>query len=374
LGKYFETMIVAATIEELIEKGFLSKFRVFATGHPDLDGVRVVAGDYQKGELSEAMRRGTLVADVVETWKERWGKDKTFVFGVDCAHAQALQERFLEAGITCGYQDARTPLVERREMKRKFHEGEMRVLCNISTLTMGVDYDVRCLVLARPTRSEMLYQQIIGRALRTAEGKDHCVILDHSDTTARLGLVTDIWHDHLDDGLEKPPAEPRVALPKPCPSCSMLFRGGKCPNCGFEKRPVNTIMEQDGKLQEIIAHELPRRAGKHEFTYEQRREFYAQLCGYGELKGYARGWAKHKFRERFGMWPERSWAALGARDPGELVLTYIKKGMKAWAMKQRALERAAVPVPVPDVRETYGERQAYRSALMDDRDFEDFRP
>ena len=37
--------------------------------------------------------------------------------------------------------------------------------------------------------------QIIGRGLRTAEGKDHCLILDHSDTTLRLGFVTDIHHE-----------------------------------------------------------------------------------------------------------------------------------------------------------------------------------
>jgi DNA repair protein RadD len=59
---------------------------------------------------------------------------------------------------------------------------------------------LRCLILARPTKSEMLFVQIIGRALRTAPGKDHALILDHSDTTQRLGFVTDIHHDRLDDG------------------------------------------------------------------------------------------------------------------------------------------------------------------------------
>jgi hypothetical protein len=42
--------------------------------------------------------------------------------------------------------------------------------------------------------------QMIGRGLRTAEGKDHCLILDHSDTTIRLGFVTDLYHPDLDDG------------------------------------------------------------------------------------------------------------------------------------------------------------------------------
>jgi superfamily II DNA or RNA helicase len=58
-------------------------------------------------------------------------------------------------------------------------------------------------ILARPTKSEILYTQIIGRGLRTAHGKDHCLILDHSDTTLRLGFVTDIHHTTLDDGAKK---------------------------------------------------------------------------------------------------------------------------------------------------------------------------
>ena len=72
-------------------------------------------------------------------------------------------------------------------------------------MTTGVDLDVRCIILARPTKSEILYTQIVGRGLRTAEGKQDCLILDHSDTTLRLGFVTDIHHEHLDDG--RPPEE-----------------------------------------------------------------------------------------------------------------------------------------------------------------------
>ena len=46
----------------------------------------------------------------------------------------------------------------------------------------------------------MRYIQTIGRGLRTAEGKDKLIVLDHAGNSLRLGLVTDIEHDHLDDG------------------------------------------------------------------------------------------------------------------------------------------------------------------------------
>lgn len=65
------------------------------------------------------------------------------------------------------------------------------MIASVGCLTTGVDLDVRCIVLARPTKSEMLFVQIIGRGLRRAPGKVDCLILDHSDTHSRLGFVTD---------------------------------------------------------------------------------------------------------------------------------------------------------------------------------------
>ena len=153
------------------------------------------------------MRSGTLTADVVKTWQDRWGRDKTLVFGVDRAHAETLHRRFLESGIRSAYQDALTSSADRKAIERGFADGTYQVVCNIGTLTTGVDWDVRCLVLARPTKSRILYVQIVGRALRTAPGKEKAIILDHSDTTQELGLVTEIAQDRLDDGTAKAKAK-----------------------------------------------------------------------------------------------------------------------------------------------------------------------
>ena len=200
LGKHYDDLIVATTTSELIDKGFLSPFRVFAPAHPDLSGVKVVAGDYHEGQLSEAMSKPVLVADTVATWL-RLGEDRpTLCFAVDRAHARRIADEFEAAGVPTGYVDANTPADERERIGKRLREGQIKVVCNVFCLTTGVDWDVRCIILARPTKSEILYTQIIGRGLRTAEGKADCLILDHSDTTLRLGFVTDIHHEHLDDG------------------------------------------------------------------------------------------------------------------------------------------------------------------------------
>jgi DNA repair protein RadD len=310
LGRYFESLLIAATTPELIEQGYLSPFKVFSTGHPDLSGVKVVAGDYQENQLSAAMQGGELTADIIRTWKDKWGKDKTLCFGVDKAHAKSIQERFEHDGISCGYQDAETTADERREIKRKFHNGEYQVVSNIQTLTTGTDWDVRCLILARPTRSEMLFVQIIGRALRTAPGKDYALILDHSDTTAKLGFVTDIHHDSLDDGkagAKAKPQERKEPLPKECEACAYLMppRTPTCPNCGHERKPVCSIMEQDGELVEIVPGQLRKVGSKKDWTYKEKHVFLAELKGYALQHGYKPGWAGMKFREKFGEFPPR---------------------------------------------------------------------
>lgn len=157
LGKHFDDLIIAATTAELIEAGYLCPFHVFAPAHPDLSGVSTVAGDYHEAQLGEAMDKPTLTADVVETWR-RIGEDRpTLVFAVTCAHARHLRDRFAEAGIGVAYIDAKTDAEERESIRKRFHAGDVRVVCNVGCLTTGVDWDVRCIVLARPTKSEMLY-------------------------------------------------------------------------------------------------------------------------------------------------------------------------------------------------------------------------
>jgi DNA repair protein RadD len=339
LGRHFESLLIMSTTKELIAQGYLSKFKVYAADHPDLTGVRIVAGDYHEGQLSTVMQQQGLIANIVETWREKWNKDKTFLFGVDCAHAQMLQERFRSCGINCAYQDANTSMAERAEIKRGFHSGEIKIIANVGTLTTGVDYDVRCLILARPTKSEMLFVQIIGRALRTAEGKDHALILDHTDTTARLGMVTDIHHEHLDDGRSrtKTAAKPRRApLPKPCPKCAYIIpvNAKTCPECGFERKVVSKVFERDGELVELDGR--PRaKTNPHLFPYTQneKRAFFAQLRTHGLKKGYKPGWAAVQYREKFKDWPPRSWEYDAPLPVGAEVANFIRSRIIAWAMQ-----------------------------------------
>ena len=301
--------IIANTTANLIELGLLSDFKVYAAGHPDLSGVKTLAGDYHEGQLSKAMQQGELVADAVATWLRLGEGRPTLCYAVDRAHAKTLQQKFIEAGVPCGYQDAFTKDDERKQIKRDFHNGTYKVVCNVGTLTTGIDWDVRCISLNRPTKSDMLFVQIIGRGLRTAPGKDHCLILDHSDNHARLGFVTDIDQSYtkLHEG-KTPNHENRtkgIRLPKECPKCAYL-RSPKvsvCPQCGFKAEMVSAIQADEGELREL---QRKPKAVREEGEPDPQA-FYAELKTHGMIKRYKSGWPAVQYREKYGKWPNNQW-------------------------------------------------------------------
>lgn len=305
LGRLYDRLIIGSTTGELIEAGLLSPFRVFAPSHPDLKGVRTRAGDFDEGDLAKVMT--PLVGDVVSTWLERGEGRPTLCFAVDLAHAKLLQEQFRAAGVACGYIDKDTDRPAREAVRKAFSVGELKVVCNVGVLTTGVDWDVRCIILARPTKSEILYVQIVGRGLRTAVGKSDCLILDHSDSTLRLGFVTDIQHDRLDGGVMREAdsggdeqAKPR--LPKECPKCARLVPVGvaSCPSCGFKRERNGAGVEwREGELIELDS----RRKKAPEPGWPEKIAFMRQLKAHALVTGKAEGWIAHKYRARFQVWP-----------------------------------------------------------------------
>src|SRR5207237_8150479 len=72
-----------------------------------------------------------------------------------------------------------TPLAPRRSILQRFQTGETRVVANCAVLTEGFDEpSVDCIIVARPTQSAPLYQQMLARGTRTYPGKTDCLVLD----------------------------------------------------------------------------------------------------------------------------------------------------------------------------------------------------
>jgi DNA repair protein RadD len=339
LGTAYQQLIVGATMGSLIEQGWLVPFEVFAPSHPDLEGVRTTAGDYNEKDLGEAIRSSrnkNLAGDIVRTWQEKASDRPTICFAVDRAHAELLKTRFEEAGVASAYMDCNTPLWDRRAIQKSFENGDTKVVCNVEVIGIGVDWpSISCISYCRPTKSEMRFVQNIGRGLRPATGKTNLLVLDHSDTSLRLGFVTDIQHERLYGGKERPDPLPFAKLPKECPQCAYLKPYGKreCPNCGHVSAPLP-------KIGENTSAELRKFTGKKKFkgdpwTREEKLVFYAELKGYAIERGYKPGWAYMKFRDRLHEKPSRDLEEVPPIRAGTATRQWIKHAAIAWAKSKR---------------------------------------
>jgi DNA repair protein RadD len=329
MGMHWTDLIIGATIAELIGNKVLCPFTVFGPGESiDRSKITVVGGEYDDSESAAVMSSAKVTADVVETWKKRWGKDKTFMFCVNRAHAREQQGKFEAAGVPWGYIDGNMTIDERKPVFAAFRSGRIKGIASVGCLSRGVDEDVHYIIDAQPTKSEMNLVQKIGRGLRNPGGGDkHLLVADHAGNQGPmgLGLVDDIFHDELDSRLpkDKTPAYGGKEAKKPnmCPSCNAYIRYGtvKCSLCGAVLRVASKVAHVAGELSEYA--KAPKKS-KVPATQADKQEFLSGFLSIAAKRGYTPGWAAHKYKERFGVWP-RGLREVPA-EPTKAVLDYEK--------------------------------------------------
>ncbi|MEM8082464.1 helicase-related protein, partial [Morganella morganii] len=72
-------------------------------------------------------------------------------------------------GVNAEIITADTPHEERQLIIHRFEQGGTKIIVNVGTLVAGFDSDVRCIIYARPTKSEIRWVQALGRALRPVD-------------------------------------------------------------------------------------------------------------------------------------------------------------------------------------------------------------
>ena len=104
------------------------------------------------------------------------------------------------------------------------------MIINCFLLSYGLDVPaVECVVLARPTRSVVLYLQMAGRGMRPAPGKAAFTLIDHGRVVENLGLPTDDFGWSLDDerNVNRSAADKHRAAsieqPRVCPECAYTW-------------------------------------------------------------------------------------------------------------------------------------------------------
>jgi ATP-dependent helicase IRC3 len=199
LDQIFDKKIYEYFIDEAIREGWLVNIRCLRiTTTSSLDDVGMRGDDLRKDELAKAVNTPYRNKRIVGEWLKYAADRPTIVFAVDVKHAQALAEEFRRNGIRAAAIWDGDPHEE--ETIELFENGGLQVLVNVEKLTEGFDVPrVSCVLIARPTASEALFKQMVGRGTRLEDGisnileamaqglaltKPDCLVLDVVDATS----------------------------------------------------------------------------------------------------------------------------------------------------------------------------------------------
>jgi DNA repair protein RadD len=225
--------------------------------------------------------------------------------------------------------------------------GNVEVVVNCQVLTEGWDCpEVGCIVLAWPTKSLVLFRQMVGRVLRPAPGKTDAIILDHSGAVFQHGFVDDPieWTLNEDERAENRAHSGRgqyggTPALTTCPECAAVrLQGQPCPVCHWRPVPKPRRVDvSDGTLGVVD------RDRRVTVAAPDRGSFFRQLLGIATERNYQRGWAAHKFREKFGDWPPRSLQYASPEQPDQATRAWVRSRAIAYAKATEVQRAAAAP-------------------------------
>lgn len=169
LSEVYEEISYEIALPDLIRSGYLSPITVRSVPcNVDLSQVRTQAGDFRASDLGQAVdphldELARLLAS------EAWDR-KTVAFLPLVETSKAFAAACNRFGLNAVHVDG---------LDREAMCGDWQVICNASLLTTGWDEpSVDCVYIVRPTKSTVLYQQMVGRGTRICDGKSDLLLLD----------------------------------------------------------------------------------------------------------------------------------------------------------------------------------------------------
>jgi superfamily II DNA or RNA helicase len=184
-----------------------------------LDGVgkgqRSGEADFVAKQLERAVNTPERNMKIVQAAMRYIPGRKTLAFCAGVRHSVDLANAFRSIGVDARavYGSMKTKV--RREIIKQHRGHIFPILCNCDLLTTGYDdEDLAAIIMARPTKSKVLYLQELGRGLRPSPGKNKLTVLDVVDVAEKHQMAIGQELVQLTDDIEKDKAEPVEAEPK----------------------------------------------------------------------------------------------------------------------------------------------------------------
>ena len=191
--KGFDKHINGFDLNYMFQNEYLVKPVCYAPVEVDLSNITVQAGDYNQVELDKSFNNLENISQIVKNTKELIDQQKSaLIFCINISHSEAVAAAFNAAGVPTKAMHSQLSKQEKKSIMEEYKNGTVKMLANPLMLTTGFDDPATdCIVLARATKSQNLYRQMVGRGLRLFTDKTHAKIIDCAGVIDNLGLPTE---------------------------------------------------------------------------------------------------------------------------------------------------------------------------------------
>ncbi len=264
----------------------------------------------------------------------RWGDRRRAVFFCQTKiHARAVSEKLTQNGIPNGVVTDDTSWATRQIIYRRVADGTLRALVNVAVATEGLDIPpLEVCVIARSVGHSAMYLQMVGRCLRSCEGKSSALIIDLKGVVKEFGSPEADRTYHL-EGDEAVTIDDDMQE-KTCKQCGSIKTSPVCPVCGFsatsERSPIPDIVSHQMDFVQRVDHGDDAARTYIRIIHDMRTR---------GVRSYARA-ASEEFRRVRGCYPAPSWVKAFAQYidrkldtppwwPEEIVCTWKKQPVAA---------------------------------------------
>jgi superfamily II DNA or RNA helicase len=298
----FDELVCGVTVTSLIHHSHLSRFKLYADPDPmTTKGARKSGGDFSAGDVARLNDALELSGNLLDSYTNHANGKSCVVFAVNVEHSQMIADRYNQAGIRAIHLDGTTPSHDRSAALDRFKRGEIKVISNCALFDEGLDLPaLEAVQIAKPTNSLSRWLQMVGRALRVADGKEHAIVIDHTKNWAIHGLPTHprVWAlDGVESRQVKLTRQPNgevVDRPEPLEIVEVV-----------QGRELVEISERDAldtawrsELQRLFTQQQTR-GYKPSWVFFRLKESNPPLeiwQQYATKMGYKQGWAWHTWK------------------------------------------------------------------------------
>ena len=189
---FFNSFLYNITARRMYKEGYLCPIKYLPLKFDDTLLERNSTGaEFTDESIKRAIERNKIMRKIPDILEQAFkkGRRSALVFTQSVEESRLLSKKVPFSD----YVHGKTPKKERARIIKAFQEGTIKTLFNVGVLTTGFDYPaLDTIIIARPTRSLVLYMQIVGRGIRLSEGKEYCAVVDMCGNIDRFGKIEEL--------------------------------------------------------------------------------------------------------------------------------------------------------------------------------------